>query len=108
MNNIYVLVLDGCHHVDEAVVTAFSLKLADLYKGRVKAHCGKVFDYLGMDLDYGSSPGVLIISMIKYLTKVLKEWPEELRGSKINPHSDLSFTIREDDDRELLPKELAS
>ena len=95
-------------HVDEAVVTAFSLKLADLYKGRVKTHRGKVFDYLGMDLDYGSEPGALIVSMIKYLTKVLEEWPEELRGSKINPHSDFLFNIREDDDRELLPEELAS
>ena len=75
-------------HVDEAVVTAFSLKLANLYKGRVKNHRGKVFDYLGMDLDYGSSPRALNVSMIKYLTKVLKEWPEELRGSKINQHSD--------------------
>ena len=79
--------------MDEAVVTAFSLKLADLYKRRVKTHQGKVFDYLGMDLDYGLSPGVLIVSIIKYLTKVLEEWLEELRGSKINPHSDNLFTI---------------
>ena len=95
-------------HLDEAVVTAFLLKLADLYKGRVKNHRGKVFDYLGMDLDFGSSPGVLIVSMIKYLTKVLEEGPEELRGSKINPHSDSLFTIWDDDDRGLLPEILAS
>ena len=69
-------------HVDEAVVTAFLLKLADLYKGRVKTHHGKVFDCLEMDLDYGLLPGVLIVSIIKYLTKVLEEWPEELRGQK--------------------------
>ena len=86
-------------HVDEAVVTAFLLKLTDLYQGRIKTHHGKVFDYLGMDLDCGSSLRVLIVSMITYLTKVLEEWPEELRGSKINPHSDHLFTIREDDDR---------
>ena len=60
-------------HVDEAVVTAFSLKLADLYKGRVKTHRGKVFDYLGMDLDYDSSPGALLVLIIKYLTKASKE-----------------------------------
>ena len=30
------------------------------------------------------------------------------QGSKINPHSDNLFTIREDEDRELLPEELAS
>ena len=60
-------------HVDEAVITAFLLKLADLYKGRIKTCRGKRFDYLGMNLDYGLLPGVLIISMIKYLTKVLEE-----------------------------------
>ena len=59
-------------HANEAVVTAFSIKLADLYKGRVKTHLGKMFDYLRMDLDYGLLPGVLIVSMIKYLTRVLK------------------------------------
>ena len=60
-------------HVDEAVVTVFSLKPADSYKGIVKTHRGKVFDYLGMDLDYDSSPGALLVLMIKYLTKVSKE-----------------------------------
>ena len=59
-------------HVDEAVVTAFSLKLADLYKGRVKTHRGKVFDYLGMDLDYGLLPEALIVSMIECSNNGLK------------------------------------
>ena len=74
----------------------------------MKTQCGKVFDYLGMDLDYGSLLGALIVSMIKYLTKVLDEWPEELRGSKITPHLDHLFTIRDDDNWELLPKGLTS
>jgi hypothetical protein len=39
-----------------------------------------VLDYLKMDLSYGSSPGALSVSTIKYLTKVLEERPEELRG----------------------------
>ena len=39
-------------HVDEAVVISSLLKLTDLNKGRVKTHWGKIFDYLGMDLDY--------------------------------------------------------
>ena len=85
-------------HIDEARVTVFLFKLADLYKERLKTPHGKVFNYLGMNLKYGLSPEVLIVLMIKYLTKVLKEWPEELRGSKMNPHSDFLFTIREDDD----------
>ena len=94
-------------HLDEAVGAAFSLKLAGLYKRRVKTQRGKVFNYLGMDLDYGSLPGALIVSMVKYLTKVPKDWPEELRRSKINPHSDHVCIIREDGNLELLPDELA-
>ena len=49
---------------------------------------------------------LLIVSMIKYLTNALEEWPQELTGSKTNPHLDNLFTIRDDNDRELLPKEL--
>ena len=52
-------------HVDEAVVAAFSLKLEDHYKGRVKTHCCKIFDYQGMNLDYGLLLGVLIVPIIK-------------------------------------------
>ena len=48
-------------HVDEAIITAFLLKLVDLYKGRVKTHRSKIFDYLEMDLDYSLLPGVLIV-----------------------------------------------
>ena len=51
--------------VDEEVVTAFSLKLAYFYKGRVKTHRGKVFNYLGMDLYYVLSPEALLVLMIK-------------------------------------------
>ena len=58
--------------VNDVVVTVFLLKLADLYKGRVNTHHGKIFDYLGVNLYYGLSPGVLIVSMIKYLTNVLE------------------------------------
>ena len=59
-----------------------------------------------MDLDYGSLPRVLLVLTIKCLTKVLEEWPEEFRGPNINPHLDYLFTIRDDDDQELQPKEL--
>ena len=38
-------------HMDEMVVTTLLLKLADLYKRRMKTYRGKVFDYIGMDLN---------------------------------------------------------
>ena len=58
-------------------------------------------------IKYGSSPGALIASTIKYLTRVLEEWPVKLRGPKINPHADNLFVIRDEDNKELLPKEIA-
>jgi hypothetical protein len=37
-----------------------------------------VYDYPEIDLDFGTCPGILIISMIKYLQKILDEFPEIL------------------------------
>ena len=37
---------------------------------------GDVHDYLGMDLDY-STAGVLKVSMIKYIAKVIQGFPEK-------------------------------
>ena len=95
-------------HVNTKVVDAVCKKLSDLYKGKVKIHRGGTHDYLGMDLDFESEPGALIISMIKYLQKIIEEWPEELTSTKVNPANDNLFTIRDDKDRELLPPEMAS
>ena len=50
---------------------------------------------------------MLIISMIKYLSQMIEEWPEELKGYKVNPHGDHLFNIRTDDEREVLPEEMA-
>ena len=76
----------------------------------LKIKRGKVFDYLGMDLDFESCPGTMIISMIKYLVAMVEEWPEELKGYTSNPHQDHLFEVRADDDqkRDLLNEEMAS
>ena len=100
--------LNVSSHVNEVVATAFSLKLVDLYRGRVKIHRGKVLDYLGMDLNYRLSLGVLLVSKLKHLTRVLEEWPEEFRRLKINPHASNLLVIKDDDNRESLPEEIAS
>ena len=94
-------------HVDPAVVTQVCKDISDVYDGKVKTHRGGVHDYLGMDLDWESAPGELIISMIKYLQKIIDKWPEELSSTKINPANDTLFTIRDDKDRMILPEEKA-
>eukprot|EP00957_Ditylum_brightwellii_P162174 12347975-Ditylum_brightwellii.AAC.1 len=49
----------------------------NIYVNRIIVHCGKVHEYLGMDLDF-SSPKALKIGMINYIKKIHKEFPEEI------------------------------
>ena len=51
-------------HKDEAAVTALALKLASLYGEKTTISRGKVHQYLGMDIDWLTKPGVMIVSMI--------------------------------------------
>ena len=61
---------------------------------------GKVHDYLVMQLNFGTCLGSMIISMIKYLQKILDKWPEVLGGTKACPATDNFFKVREEEDRE--------
>ena len=85
-------------HKDEAVVTYFAQELGHRNRNKLKIKRGKVFDYLGMDLDFEPCPGTMIISIIKYLDAMFEEWPEELKGYNPNPHQDHLFEVRADDD----------
>ena len=71
---------------------------------------GKVFDYLGMDLDFELCSGMIIKSMIKYLEAMFEVWPEELKGYTPNPHQDHLFEVRANDDPKklLLNEEMTS
>ena len=64
-------------------------------------------DNIGMELDFETFRGTLIISMIKYLQKKLDEFPEALRGTKACPAGDNLFKIRNNEERGLLPEEMA-
>ena len=66
-------------HNDQFQITLFAGYLAKPYKEKLTVKRGKLYDYLGMDLDY-STPGKLRISMIKYLDKVLGDFSKELGG----------------------------
>ena len=51
------------------------MKLIKLY-GQKTAICrGKVHEYLGMDMDWATDPGTIIVSRIKYLYKIIEEFP---------------------------------
>ena len=91
-------------HRDEEMVTAFAVEMANIYGAKTTISRGRVQKYLGMELDFGTCPGTLIISMIKYLQKIIDEFPEVIRGTKACHAGDNLFKIRDDKNRELLPE----
>ena len=56
---------------------------------------GKVHKYLGMTIDY-SSPGKVILSMIKYIGKMIDDFPEDMKGKSSTPAAHQLFYIVED------------
>ena len=89
---------------DEEMVTAFAVEMANIYGAKTTISRDRVHDNLGMELDFVTCPGTLIISMIKYLQKIIDEFLEVLRGTKACPVGDNMFNIRDNEDRELLPE----
>jgi hypothetical protein len=56
---------------------------------------GKQHDYLGMIFDF-SSRNEVQINMTQYISRIIKEFPEEIIGKLATPAGDHLFKIRED------------
>ena len=72
-------------HKEESTVTALAMKLSELYGSKTTICCGKVHKYLGMDIDWATDPGTMIVSMIKYLYKIIEEFLEIIKGTRSSP-----------------------
>ena len=57
---------------DENAVTALAENLAELFGPKITVSFWKVHKYIMMDIDWDSVPGTMIVSMIKYLNKVIE------------------------------------
>ena len=70
-------------HKEESAVTALAMKLSELYYYGLKMTicCDKLHKCLGVNMDYVTDPGIMIASMIKYLYKVIAEFPEVIKGT---------------------------
>ena len=66
-------------HEKDDEVSKFILGLAKIYGDKISVHRGKVHDHLGMELDCSDSRRVKI-SMIKYIKKILNEFPKEIKS----------------------------
>ena len=93
-------------HKDSREVTKCIEHFRKIYGDRMTIHRCKVHDYLGMDLDFSSNK-VLNIGMIKYLKKILEEFPEEIKSASATPAAKHLFDVRKDNLDKLLPEELA-
>ena len=94
-------------HKNEDAVTALALNLASLYEPKTTISRGKVHKYLGMDIDWLTKPGVMIVSMVKYLQKIIEEFPEAIKSTSPSPAGDHLFDVREEANRKVLPEEQA-
>ena len=56
---------------------------------------------------WATDPGTTIVSMVKYLYKIIEEFPEVIKGTRFSPAGDHLFDVREDADRKVLPGEQA-
>ena len=59
-------------HKYENAVTAFAENIVGLYGTKTTVSRGKVHEYMGMGVDWYSVPGTMILSMIKYLHKLIE------------------------------------
>ena len=66
-------------HKEEDVVTTFAVAMGKEFGSGTTTKRGKVFDYLGIELDSKTCPGTMIVSMIKYPQKIIQEFPEVLK-----------------------------
>jgi hypothetical protein len=73
-------------HVNPVLNTRFLAWLNEKYGrlGVVKAVRGHVHDYLGMTFDF-SKPGVVEVSMLDYIEKMIEEFPYPIKGKKSYP-----------------------
>ena len=81
-------------HKEESAVTALAMKLSKLYGSKTTICRGKVHEYLGMDMDWVTEPGTIIVSVIKYLYKVIEEFPGVIKGTRSSPAGEHIFNMR--------------
>ena len=93
-------------HKDKCEIKKFSAFLLKEYEEKLVEHYGNVHDYLGIDLDYSGSQEVEV-SMIKYLSKILTGFSEDIGKPVNDPAAEHLFKIRDEKDAKSLPEEKA-
>jgi hypothetical protein len=90
-------------HVDPFQITKFAAYLASIYGNGLVIHCGKVHDYLGMDLNFANK-GIAQILMITYTTKILTDFPEAITTSCATPAANHLLMVCDEATAKFLPE----
>jgi hypothetical protein len=77
-------------HEDELELTKLVYFLAKKYGNKITVHRGNVRDYLGMNMHY-SQDGVVQLSMMKHLEKILLDFLEAIGKASSSPTSHYLF-----------------
>jgi hypothetical protein len=81
--------------VDVSAINDFLRELIVIYGDSLTESTGKQHNYLGMISDF-SSKNEVQINMNLYISKIIKEFAEEIAGKTSTPAGDHLFKIRED------------
>jgi hypothetical protein len=81
-------------HTSQDNIMAFMKKIKDIHGENLAEKVGTIHNYLGMTFDY-SFDNKVRINMNQYLSKVIKEFPQEILGMCATPAADHLNKIRE-------------
>ncbi len=91
---------------DDFELTKFSCYLGRIYGPKLSMHTGRKHDYLGVDMEFNED-GTLDVSMFKYLSNVINEFPEKIEGRAATPAAGHLFEIRDEKEAVALEEERA-
>ena len=80
-------------HVEPFQITKFAVYLASIYGNGLVVHQGKNHDYLVMEFNF-TKDGITQVSMIKYTSKILTEFPEPIITSCATPAADHLVSVQ--------------
>ena len=89
-------------HKEESAIGAFVLNICKVFGNGNKFSRVKLHYYLGMDMDW-SQDGTMIVSMIKYLQKIIDDFPEVIHSTSVTYAAKYLFTVRDEKYREKFP-----
>jgi hypothetical protein len=82
-------------HKNILEIVVFIQELKRIYEDNLEESTGQKHDYLGMIFNFSSQDKVKM-NMTQYMSKIIKDFPEEILEKQATPAGDHLFKVRED------------